>query len=160
MSVIVSIPLERREIQEAEEARASSKTKTVRRHTRSAGGFKNRCRIEIVASLLNAASSAALKTHLMYSTNLSYMVMSKYLEHLRAQGLVEELPPPLGSGSTMTSSIWKITEKGVRFLSLFRALGELTDTAAATAEHVDPENSSSSSSISRGNERTQPTFEW
>jgi len=79
--------------------------------------FKNRNRMEIVSNILNIAKNGALKTHLMYRANLSYMVVSHYLNYLMSSGLIEETFDNDGP-----TKIYRTTAKGFRYLEVYDSL--------------------------------------
>ena len=74
--------------------------------------LKNRTRVEILANILDVASTkGALKTHIMYRANLSHKQLDKYLGFLQENNLLREVVDP-NSGSRM----FAVTEKGIEFL--------------------------------------------
>lgn len=85
--------------------------------SQTAGRFKNRNRMEIVANLLTIAKSGALKTHLMYKANLSYLMVTEYLNFLCGSGLVREALDEEG-----TTKIYQTTPKGGKYLEVYDAL--------------------------------------
>jgi predicted transcriptional regulator len=91
--------------------------------------FKNRNRMEIAASLLSIARTGALKTHLMYRANLSYLMVSEYLNYLISAGLVEE---KLDDEST--TKIFQTTPKGFKFLEVYESLQEIAGIGVSKKE--------------------------
>jgi predicted transcriptional regulator len=79
--------------------------------------FKNRNRIEIVANILDIARNGALKTHLMYKANLSYMVVTQYLSFLIRSGLIEEVFSEDGP-----TKMYKTTSKGFQYMEVYDSL--------------------------------------
>lgn len=79
--------------------------------------FKNRNRMEIVANLLSIAKSGALKTHLMYRANLSYLMVTEYLDFLCRSNLIRETVEEEG-----TTKLYQTTEKGLRYLEVYETL--------------------------------------
>lgn len=79
--------------------------------------FKNRNRIEIISNILDIARNGALKTHLMYRANLSYMVVSQYLNFLSKSGLIEERL--VDDGPT---KLYRTSSKGFRYLEVYNNL--------------------------------------
>ena len=75
---------------------------------------KNRTRLEIVRDLLQAASEKSRKTRIMYSVNLSYQLMQKYLGSMLESGLVE----------CVDEAFYVITGKGKEFLQLYEEYRE------------------------------------
>jgi len=76
----------------------------------------NRTRVEILASILNVASTGSLKTHIMYKANLSHRQLEKYLAFLSSNQLLEEITDP------DTGRRYRITEKGIEFLKDYSKL--------------------------------------
>ncbi|MGI0080063.1 MAG: winged helix-turn-helix domain-containing protein [Nitrososphaerales archaeon] len=82
-----------------------------------ASKFKNRNRIEIVANLLSIARTGTLKTHLMYKANLSYVMITDYLDYLQETRLIQETLDVDG-----TSRLFQTTEKGLKYLEVYATL--------------------------------------
>jgi len=83
--------------------------------------FKNRSRMEIIASILNIARTGSLKTHLMYKANLSYMVVTQYLEFLASSNLIKELFDEQGM-----VKLYQTTPRGLKYLEVYESLQNLT----------------------------------
>jgi predicted transcriptional regulator len=98
------------------------------RNRNGVGGFKNRSRLEIIASVLERAQSGALKTHLMYAANLSYTMLDVYLDFLLDNGL---LSADRVNEKTQT---FTTTQKGRKFIELFKGIQQL---AFGTGEGVE-----------------------
>jgi predicted transcriptional regulator len=81
--------------------------------------MKNRSRTEIVGNILNAANGGATKTKIMYIAFLSYNQLKEYLSVLIENNLIEYLE------GTRT---FKTTEKGLNFVKMHNAIGELLHT--------------------------------
>ncbi len=81
------------------------------------GKFRNRSRMEIIANLLNIAKKGTLKTHLMYGANLSYLMVTEYLNILLGAGLIAEETSEDGAARQ-----YKITEKGFQCLELYDSI--------------------------------------
>ncbi|MHB1908348.1 MAG: winged helix-turn-helix domain-containing protein [Nitrososphaerales archaeon] len=79
--------------------------------------FKNRNRMEIVANLLTIAKSGALKTHLMYRANLSYLMVSEYLGFLSSAELIKERVDEDGA-----VKLYQTTPKGLKYLEVYESL--------------------------------------
>jgi len=79
--------------------------------------FKNRSRMEIVANILDIARTGALKTHLMYKANLSYTIVSQYLDFLTKAELIQETfnDPDL-------VRMYQTTPKGLKYLEVYESL--------------------------------------
>jgi len=82
--------------------------------------FKNRNRMEIVANLLTIAKTGALKTHLMYRANLSYMMVTDYLKFLQGAELIKETFDPSGT------KVFQTTSRGLRYLQVYDSLQSIT----------------------------------
>ena len=92
--------------------------------------FKNRSRMEIVANVLNIARSGALKTHLMYKANLSYMVVSQYLEFLTRSELIKETFDDQGM-----VKLYQTTPKGLKYLQVYDSLQDIAGIGAQRGMH-------------------------
>ncbi|MGA2973290.1 MAG: winged helix-turn-helix domain-containing protein [Candidatus Bathyarchaeia archaeon] len=75
----------------------------------------NRTRVEILAKILQVASSSTLKTHIMYRANLSHRQLEKYLALLQEKGLLEQV---VGADGRM----YRATSKGYEFLKDYERL--------------------------------------
>ena len=64
-----------------------------------------------MASILNVAEHATLKTHIMYKANLSHRQLEKYLAFLQDNDMLSQFIDE-ETGSRM----YKVTEKGIGFL--------------------------------------------
>ncbi len=78
--------------------------------------MKYRSRTDIAALILEAADGGAAKTKIMYRAFLSYAQLKEYLAMLLENGLIEYREG---------EQIFRITEKGMRFLRLYNQVGEL-----------------------------------
>jgi predicted transcriptional regulator len=83
----------------------------------SSNKFKNRSRMEIVANLLTIAKTGALKTHLMYRANLSYLMVTEYLNYLCRAGLIKE-----SLDEEKATKIYQTTPKGIQYLEAYQSL--------------------------------------
>jgi predicted transcriptional regulator len=81
--------------------------------------MKYRNRTEIACNILEASYGRATKTKIMYSAFLSYNQLKEYLAVLIENNLIEY------SGRTHE---FRTTEKGLKFLKMHNALGELLQT--------------------------------
>jgi len=81
--------------------------------------MKYRSRTEIVSSILDAANGGATKTKIMYKAFLSYNQLKEYLSVLIENNLLEYIE------GTQT---YKTTGKGLNFLKMHNAIGELLQT--------------------------------
>jgi predicted transcriptional regulator len=78
--------------------------------------MRYRSRTDIAALILEAADGGAAKTKIMYKAFLSYAQLKEYLDMLIENGLMEH---------NVKEQIYKITEKGSRFLQLYNQVGDL-----------------------------------
>ena len=68
---------------------------------------KNRNTLEIVAHMLEAAAKECKKTHIMYKSNLSYVLLKKYLDLVMSNGLL--------TYDTITQT-YRTTHKGLTYI--------------------------------------------
>jgi predicted transcriptional regulator len=82
--------------------------------------MKYRSRTEIVCNILDATNGGgATKTKIMYKAFLSYAQLKEYLSVLTENNLIEYLDG---------TQNYKTTEKGLNYLKLHNAIGELLPT--------------------------------
>jgi predicted transcriptional regulator len=98
----------------------SSIEPVIERKTEVKGKFRNRSRLEIIASLLNIGKKGSLKTHLMYGGNLSYLMVTEYLSILTSSGLMIEERSEDGSFRQ-----FRTTEKGLECLRLYESIRDM-----------------------------------
>ena len=79
----------------------------------------NRSRTEIVSSILDAANGGATKTKIMYTAFISYNQLKDYLSIMIENNLIEYLEG---------TREFRTTEKGLNFLRMHNAIGELLHT--------------------------------
>lgn len=80
--------------------------------------MKYRSRTDIVVQILDAANgNGANKTKIMYKAYLSYGQLKEYLSVLIANGLLEE---------NETEKLYRITQKGSKFMRIYQHMDELT----------------------------------
>ncbi len=77
---------------------------------------RRRSNIEIIADMLRVGENGAGKTEIMYSANMSYSQIQKYLDYLVNQGFVNKV----NMDNTMTA--YQVTKSG---LNLLRAIDTL-----------------------------------
>lgn len=82
---------------------------------------KYRGRTEIVAMILQAASPGATKTRIMYKAYLSYTQLKEYLKFLQDNHLIKY---------EEGVQIYKLTEKGRRFLHAYDEISDLVSKPA------------------------------
>lgn len=78
-------------------------------------GNSNRGRLDIIADILEASHRKVRKTHLMYHCNLSFKQLDYYLNFLVERKLLSPI-------NNSKSDLFKITEKGERFLDVYKGL--------------------------------------
>jgi len=71
---------------------------------------KKRDQLSLLAATLEAAEKGSIKTKIMYSANLSFKLLEKYLGAALSMGFVQR-----------ESSTYILTEKGVRFLKRYNS---------------------------------------
>ena len=78
--------------------------------------MKNRSRLEIIAMILETiGDSGAIQAKIMYKVYLSFLQMKEYLSQIMEHGLIVY---------DDRAQIYKITDKGRRFLALYRQMTE------------------------------------
>jgi predicted transcriptional regulator len=81
--------------------------------------MKNRGRTEMLATMIEAANGGTTKTKIMYNAFLSYNQLKDYLSVLIENNLLEYVEG---------TQNYKTTEKGLNFLKMNNAMGELLQT--------------------------------
>jgi predicted transcriptional regulator len=101
--------------------------------------MKNRSKTDIIGHILESVNSAAAVddgdndnngvtiSKIMYTTFLSYPQLKEYLLLLLEKGLIEEYQKELQEekGKQRSSYYYRITDKGRRFLQIYRDLSEM-----------------------------------
>jgi predicted transcriptional regulator len=93
----------------------------IARHNSQFVRGKHRNRIQIISELLEVARGGVIKTHLMYSANLSFKMLSQYLDFMLRAGLLKEVKNP-----ETGTKIYKTTSKGTKYLELYRKVQEIS----------------------------------
>ena len=78
---------------------------------------KHRGSLEIIADILEASKGKARKTYFMYRCNLSFKQLENYLNLLLKRGLISAV-----EDDNNDAILFKITEKGERFLETYKGL--------------------------------------
>jgi predicted transcriptional regulator len=78
--------------------------------------MKYRASTEIIDTMLRSIKSGATKTHIMYQAYLSYGQLKEYLKLLQEKKLIKY---------EESSRLFKITERGVRFINAYDKISEL-----------------------------------
>ncbi|MEM3442532.1 MAG: winged helix-turn-helix domain-containing protein [Candidatus Bathyarchaeia archaeon] len=81
----------------------------------------HRGNLDIIADILEASQTGTRKTYLMYHCNLSFRQLKHYLTHLNKTGLLCAVVDNGGRNS----DLFKTTEKGIKFLKIYRGLKAL-----------------------------------
>jgi predicted transcriptional regulator len=82
---------------------------------------RRRSNIEIIADMLRVGENGAGKTEIMYTANLSYHQIQKYLEYLVNQGFVNKV----NMDNTMIA--YQVTENGFRLLKAIDTLMQMLE---------------------------------
>ena len=78
--------------------------------------MKNRSRLEIIAMILETVGeSGAIQAKIMYKVYLSFLQMKEYLSQIMQHGLIVY---------DDRAQIYRITDKGRRFLALYKQMTE------------------------------------
>jgi len=80
---------------------------------------RRRSNIEIIADMLRAGENGAGKTEIMYTANMSYSQIQKYLEYLVSQGFVNKV----NMDKTMVA--YQVTDSGLKLLKAIDTLMEM-----------------------------------
>ncbi len=80
---------------------------------------RRRSDIEIIADMLKVGENGAGKTEIMYSANMSYSQIQKYLGYLTAQGFIDKMK--MGNPSVT----YKVTDNGLKLLQLIDSIKEM-----------------------------------
>ena len=80
---------------------------------------RRRSNIEIIGDMLRAGENGAGKTRIMYSANMSYSQIQKYLDFLMNQGFINKVD--MG----YPTATYQVTESGRKLLQLINNLSEM-----------------------------------
>ena len=80
---------------------------------------QRRSNIEIIADMLRVGENGAGKTEIMYTANMSYHQIQKYLEYLINQGFINKV----NLDNTMIA--YQVTESGLKLLKAINTLLEM-----------------------------------
>jgi len=89
---------------------------------------KNRDSLSIIAAILDACRTQTNKTHIMFSANLSFKLLEKYLDTLTRSGLIK-----------VEGNKYELTEEGLEFNASYRSVHERYISAQKTFETVESE---------------------
>ena len=80
---------------------------------------RRRSDIEIIADMLKVGENGAGKTEIMYSANMSYRQIQKYLGYLMGQGYIDKMK--MGNPSVT----YQVTDSGLKLLQLIDRIKEM-----------------------------------
>ncbi len=80
---------------------------------------QRRSDIEIIADMLKVGENGAGKTEIMYSVNMSYRQIQKYLGYLVGQGFIDKMK--MGNPSVT----YRVTDNGLKLLQLISDIKEM-----------------------------------
>ena len=80
------------------------------------GVGRRRSNIEIIADMLRVGEKGAGKTEIMYSANMSYHQIQKYLDYLVNQGFIDKLK----MDNTLVA--YQVTDSGLKLLKVIDTL--------------------------------------
>jgi len=81
--------------------------------------YKQRKRGDIIAAMLSVARVHGKKTYIMHGANLSYKLLSRYLDDVVKLGLLE---------FSVDSNVFELTDKGEKYLKHYNEYVDLRDT--------------------------------
>jgi len=82
------------------------------------GPHTRRGRLSIIANILDVAKRGTIKTQIMYGASLSFSQLCDYLSFLLDANLLKVIENP-------NRSLYKTTNKGLRYLQGYKEIGEL-----------------------------------
>jgi len=80
---------------------------------------RRRSNIEIIADMLRVGENGAGKTEIMYSANMSYIKLQRYLDYLVSQGFINKV----NLDNTMVA--YQVTDSGLKLLKAIDTLMEM-----------------------------------
>jgi predicted transcriptional regulator len=90
---------------------------------------KRRSNIEIIADMLRVGENGAGKTEIMYSANMSYAQIQRYLGFLLSHGFIHRVQ--VGNPSVT----YRVTEKGQRLLQNIDVITEMLQFTNGNGHH-------------------------
>ncbi len=84
---------------------------------------QRRSNIEIIADMLRVGENGAGKTEIMYTANMSYSQIQKYLDYLMNQGFINKV----NMDNTMVA--YQVTDNGLKLLRAIDTLMEMLESA-------------------------------
>lgn len=105
-------------------------------HNRNNGGYsgnrlavgQRRSNIEIIADMLRIGENGAGKTEIMYSANMSYHQIQKYLDYLVNQGFINKI----NMDNTLVA--YQVTDSGLKLLKAIDTLMAMLEPANHTGD--------------------------
>jgi predicted transcriptional regulator len=82
-------------------------------------GNQRRSRMDVISSILEAATNDSKKTRIMYRATLNFKQMKRYLPLLIRRGLLEKVQ------TESSRSLYKTTQKGLDFLKKYDELSNI-----------------------------------
>jgi predicted transcriptional regulator len=82
--------------------------------------FMKRGRLEIIYEILSICQKPAQKTRVLYSCNLSYEQLSRYMKYLITKDLLSII-------EVEQKKLYQVTEKGRRFLERYESLSNIIE---------------------------------
>ncbi len=82
-------------------------------------GNRRRSRMDVISSILEAATNGSKKTRIMYRATLNFKQMQRYLPLLIRRGLLENVQ------TDSQRSLYKTTQKGLDFLKKYEELNNI-----------------------------------
>jgi len=89
---------------------------------------RRRSNIEIIADILRVGESGAGKTEIMYSANMSYSQIQKYLDYLVNQGFIIKV----NMDNTMVA--YRVTDRGFKLLQAIDNLMGILETSKSESK--------------------------
>jgi len=85
---------------------------------------KRRSNIQIIADMLRVGENGAGKTEIMYTANMSYSQIQKYLDYLVSQGFIHKV----NMDNTMVA--YQVTDTGLKLLKVIDTLMNMLEPAS------------------------------
>jgi predicted transcriptional regulator len=82
---------------------------------------RRRSNIQIIADMLRVGENGAGKTEIMYTANMSYSQIQKYLDYLVSQGFIDKV----NMDNTMIA--YRVTDNGFKLLKAIDTLMEMLE---------------------------------
>jgi predicted transcriptional regulator len=89
---------------------------------------RRRSNIEIIADMLRVGENGAGKTEIMYTANMSYSQIQKYLDYLVNQGFINKV----NMDNTMVA--YQVTDSGLKLLKAIDTLMEMLESTNSESQ--------------------------